>query len=109
MIEVTMDQLGRVEIPEDIRKCLGLNPGSKLEIALDRLEEIRLRPLSKNGEETNHAEDQGERRTTRLVRENGVLVADIVPIDDSLRYYLEHAVELDREERMRKLMGETMP
>ena len=40
---------------------------------------------------------------------NGVLVVETGPIDDSVRYYLEHAVELDREARMRKLMGDMLP
>ena len=107
MTEVTMDQSGRVEIPEAIRKCFSLNPGSKLEIAIGRLGEIRLQPLSGNGNEADSQAGADEVEPLRLIRKNGVLMVAAGQQDDEyLKYYLLHAVELDREERMRKLMGE---
>lgn len=109
MIEVTMDQSGKVEIPEVIRQCLRLTPGSKLEIAIDRLKEIRIHPLPANGESDNQPDSQNEVsgvKEAKLIRKNGVLMVAATQDDEYLKYYLENAVELDREERMRKLMGE---
>ncbi len=108
MIEVTMDQSGKVEVPEDIRRCLRLNPGSKLEIGMSRVGEIRLYPLAENGDNTDSQCDERATQSPRLVRENGVLVVETGPIDDFVQYYLEHAVEIDREERMRKVMGDIL-
>ncbi len=107
MVEVTIDQSGKVEIPEAIRKCFSLNTGSKLEITIGKLGEIRLQPLPENGYEADHQEGANEAEPLRLIRKNGVLmVAAGQQGDEYLKYYLLHAVELDREERMRKLMGE---
>lgn len=106
MIEVTMDQSGRIEIPEAIRKGLGLNAGSKLEIALDWLEGIRLRPLPEND---NKAGPGGEAEVAELIWKNGVLMVKAVPVDEATQYAIDHAVELDREARMKKLMEGILP
>lgn len=106
MTEVTMDQSGKVEIPEIIRKCLGLNPGSKLEIVMGLLGEIRLHAIPEHNDEAQTQQEVNETKSHKLVRKNGVLVVRTEQNDDYLKYYLKHAVELDREARMRKVMGE---
>ena len=45
-IEVTMDAYGRVCIPKEIRKTLGLSPGNKVMIETNASDEIRLRPTT---------------------------------------------------------------
>ena len=113
MIEVTMDQSGKVEIPEVIRRSLGLNPGSKLQIAMAWQEEIRLRPLPESGEITNqqtnpqanHEESTNEAESAELIWKNGVLMVKAMPVDEATQYAIDHAVELDREARMKEVMG----
>jgi bifunctional DNA-binding transcriptional regulator/antitoxin component of YhaV-PrlF toxin-antitoxin module len=117
MIEVIMDQSGKVEIPEVIRRCLGLNPGSKLQIAMAWQEEIRLRPLPDSGEITNHPASQpasqqanheesaSEAESAELIWKNGVLMVKAMPVDEETQYAIDHAVELDREARLKEIMG----
>ena len=45
-IEVTMDAYGRVCIPKEIRKTLGLSPGKRVVIEANGSDEIRLRPTT---------------------------------------------------------------
>jgi bifunctional DNA-binding transcriptional regulator/antitoxin component of YhaV-PrlF toxin-antitoxin module len=113
MIEVTMDQSGKVEIPEVIRKSLGLNPGSRLQIAMAWQEEIRLRPLPESGEinnqqanhQANYQESRNEAESAELTWKNGVLMVKAMPVDEATQYAIDHAVELDREARMKEILG----
>ncbi|MDQ3013233.1 MAG: hypothetical protein M3X11_21320, partial [Acidobacteriota bacterium] len=84
-----------------------LNPGSKLQIAMAWQEEIRLRPLPENGDKITSQEAANEAETAKLIWKNGVLMVKAEPVDEATQYAIDHAVELDREARMRILMGDT--
>lgn len=83
-MEATMDERGRVALPQEVRDDLGLKPGMVLKIE-EREGGILLKPL----EETPH-----------LVYEGSVLV-----YTGELQGDIESAVQKDREARSRKLAG----
>lgn len=64
--ETTLDKFGRVVIPKEIRKALGLLPGSLLKIER-RGGEIALCPIPEE---------------PKLVQKGGVLVAQVEPLQD---------------------------
>lgn len=83
-MEATLDELGRIVIPQQVREDLGLSPGAVLRIE-ERDREIVLSPVS-----------DGD----ALVRKNGVLVfTGQVEGDPDL------ALRQARDERSRKLAG----
>lgn len=86
-METTIDELGRILIPEQIRKDLGIGPGAVLRIE-ERDAGIFLSP------EAVETEDPF------LVRKGGVLVFTGQAVGD-----LESAVQRDREERIAKVAG----
>jgi AbrB family looped-hinge helix DNA binding protein len=79
MVKTTIDKLGRVVIPKEIREDLGLDPGTTLQIEREA-DALRLRPL--------HGESNLEER-------RGVLVFTGEPQGD-----LKRAVERDRDARL---------
>ena len=83
-LHVSLDAFGRLTIPDEIRKRLGLSPGSSLSIEAIGDREIRLVP-----EETPGTEER-----------DGLLVITAVPTVD-----IAGAVDADREERIRELWG----
>lgn len=53
-------------------------------------------------------EDSAEKaEDAMLVWKNGVLMVKAQPCDEELKYYIDHAVKLDREARMRECWGGT--
>ena len=86
VLHVSLDAFGRLTIPDEIRKRLGLSPGSSLSIEAVDDREIRLVP-----EETPGMEER-----------DGLLVITAVPTVD-----IADAVDADRESRMRALWGGT--
>lgn len=83
-METTLDQLGRIVLPQELRDDLGLSPGTVLTIE-ERSGGILLKPLSGR---------------SGLVRKEGVLVfAGEVEGD------VTAAVQQDRDERSRKISG----
>ena len=83
-MEATLDQLGRIELPKELRDGLGLSPGSVLAIE-EKGGGILLKPV-------------GGR--SGLVRKEGILVfAGEVEGD------LSEVVQRERDERSRKLSG----
>jgi AbrB family looped-hinge helix DNA binding protein len=83
---ITMDKAGRIVLPKQIRKQLGVNPGSafEAEVVLDRLE---LTPK----------EDPG--RSGTVVRKEGLPVA----ARTGTAFSASEAVRQDREDRMEHL------
>jgi AbrB family looped-hinge helix DNA binding protein len=86
-METTLDEFGKILIPEQIRQDLGIRPGTVLKI--EELDSgILLRP------EASESEDP------YLVRKGGVLVFTGQAEED-----LEAAVRRDREERDAQVAG----
>lgn len=83
-MEATLDRFGRVVIPKKVRDDLGLRAGDIL-VVEEGEAEIRLKPA---------------RDEAHMVREGSVLV-----FVGRATGPLEDAVERDREERIRKVMG----
>lgn len=83
-LHVSLDAFGRLTIPDEIRKRLGLSPGSSLSIEAVGDREIRLVP-----EEASGVEER-----------DGLLVITAVPAVD-----IVDAVDAARESRMREIWG----
>lgn len=83
-METTLDQLGRIVLPQEIRDDLGLSPGAILQIE-ETNGGILLKPL-------------GGR--SGLVRKEGVLI-----FTGEVEGDIPEAVQRDRAERSRKLTG----
>jgi AbrB family looped-hinge helix DNA binding protein len=87
VMETTLDEFGKILIPEQIRQDLGIRPGTVLRI--EELDSgILLRP------EVSETEDP------YLIRKGGVLVFTGQAEDD-----LEAAVQRDRDERDTRVAG----
>lgn len=86
--QVTLDQFGRVQIPEEIRIRLGM--ASDMQLAIEALtdEEIRLRPV---------------RETPRLIDKGGILVVRSTPVE-ALTKALDDVARQEREDRVADLM-----
>ena len=82
-METTLDELGRILLPKEIRDDFGLRPGAVLRIE-EREGEILLRPAKVSG----------------LVRKEGILVFVGEAEGD-----MTDAVQKDREERIKKVSG----
>ena len=82
--QVTLDQFGRVQIPEEIRTHLGMAPGTQLVIEAPTDGEIRLRLI---------------REEPRLIDKGGVLVVRSTPTDA-----VEGVDRQEREERVAELV-----
>jgi len=83
-METTLDNLGRIVLPKEIRDDLGLSPGTVLTIE-EQGGGILLRPFDGR---------------SGLVRKEGVLVFSGEVTGD-----VDAAVQRDREERVRKIAG----
>ena len=83
-MEATLDDLGRIALPKEIRDGFGLQPGAVLRIE-EQSGGILLRPADK---------------MAGLVRKAGVLVFAGEPEGD-----IDSALARDREERLRKVSG----
>jgi AbrB family looped-hinge helix DNA binding protein len=83
-METTLDELGRVMIPQQVREDLGLAPGMALKIE-ERGDSIVLTPLE---------------QVSALAYEDGILV-----FTGELQGNVDDALGQDREERLRKLAG----
>lgn len=86
--QVTLDQFGRVQIPEEIRIRLGMASGMQLAIEALTDEEIRLRPV---------------RETPRLIDKGGILVVRSTPVE-ALTKALDDVARQEREDRVADLM-----
>jgi AbrB family looped-hinge helix DNA binding protein len=83
-METTLDQSGRIELPQELRDDLGLSPGTVLSIE-EKSGGILLKPLSGR---------------SGLIRKDGVLV-----FSGEIEGDLTAAVQRDRDERSRKVSG----
>jgi len=79
-IQITLDDSGRIVIPESLQSKLGLTPGMTLVVERDDLGEVSLRPQPESSE---------------LVNKGGVLVARGEVVGD-----LSSAVKAVRESRL---------
>lgn len=86
--QVTLDQFGRVQTPEEIRIRLGMASGMQLAIEALTDEEIRLRPV---------------RETPRLIDKGGILVVRSTPVE-ALTKALDDVARQEREDRVADLM-----
>lgn len=83
-METTLDELGRVMIPQQVREDLGLAPGMAFRIE-ERGDSILLTPVE---------------QPIALAYEDGILV-----FTGELQGNVDDALRRDREERSRKLAG----
>jgi AbrB family looped-hinge helix DNA binding protein len=83
-METTLDQLGRIALPQEIRDDLGLAPGTVLTIE-ERSGGILLKPVT---------------RRSGLVRKEGILV-----FAGDIEGDVSEAVRQDRDERSSKILG----
>ena len=88
-METTIDNAGRITIPERLRKKLGIKPGSKLRIESDH-GAIRLRPAASKEKKARTS------KSGQLVRKGRVLVWT-GPVDPRLSDMRRFIEELDQE------------
>lgn len=87
-MDVTVDNFGRIVIPKKIRERLGIDPGARLRLDIEAggdHERLALEPLR---------DEPVLQRRGHLLVHTGDLVGDA-----------QDAVQRDRDERSRKLMG----
>lgn len=80
VIEVSLDDLGRILIPAELRGRLGLSPGMTLIVEKGEKDGVRLRPQSESPE---------------LVEKEGVLVVRAEPLGD-----LANVIRRERDRRV---------
>ncbi len=88
----TVDRFGRVTLAREVRRRLGLVPGSPLDVSVED-GEVRLRPRSPGG---------------RLVRKQGVLVwmpRGPIDVSDPAAWGVRRILQEDHEERARRIWG----
>ena len=113
-MRTTLDNEGRIVLPEDVRQRLGLRPGDTLEMQLeeDGLRFMPARPISGPTSEEDHPSHRGDAdldtrhgggsKKTGLHYEDGMPVWHGKLEDDAQD--IAQLVQEDREERIRKLM-----
>jgi AbrB family looped-hinge helix DNA binding protein len=84
VIEVSLDDLGRILIPAELRGRLGLSPGMTLIVEKGEKDGVRLRPGSESPE---------------LVEKEGVLVIRAQPLGD-----LDNVTRRERDRRVSDLL-----
>lgn len=124
MKEIVVDQFGNVQIPETILMQLGLGPGRRLVIETSEEGSIKLSPVSEEDHSASPPVSETEPTEPRLVEKNGILVLQADTAQDTIKLIrkngvlvasvesmgdLEHAVELDRQARIEKLMKGFIP
>lgn len=87
IVEVSVDNQGRIKIPEEVRKRLGLSPGTRLIVEEGERGEIRL-----------HVPEA----PPQLVEKEGVLVVRATATGD-----LKDAVRRERDQRLSDLVERT--
>lgn len=85
VVEISLDEQGRIIFPEAVRNKLGLQLGMTFVVAPEKSGGVRLEPQV----------DQ-----PLLIDENGILVVAVKVMED-----ITDIVNRDREERIRHLMG----
>jgi AbrB family looped-hinge helix DNA binding protein len=85
IINLSLDDLGRILIPADLRTRLGLVPGMTLIVEKGENDGVRLRPQSESPE---------------LVEKEGVLIVRAEPLSD-----LANITRQERDHRVSDLLG----
>jgi bifunctional DNA-binding transcriptional regulator/antitoxin component of YhaV-PrlF toxin-antitoxin module len=89
LIQLSLDQLGRILVPAALQQRLGLSPGMTLIVERGDNDEVRLRPRAE---------------TPVLIEKDGVLVVRAEPLSD-----LDGFVRREHEQRLSVLLERMAP
>jgi len=87
VIQLTVDDLGRIEIPSTLQSLLGLVPGMTLVVEEGENEGLRLR---------------AQPQSSVLVKKRGLTIAKVQPLTD-----LTNITRFEREARIAELLEQT--